>query len=146
MKPESGGFSTSLCRRNAIRSAISWGLMFCSRPSGMSDWPVDRMLIDLGAEQGVLDALGAAELHGGRGLLGEEPEYTWPRRVAAASAHEVGLDVLVGVEDVGEELVGGAAGDAGEIGTDAVALSLALVAGLAVLAKTAWPRLGRRPA
>ena len=61
-----------------------------------------------------------------------------PERTDAAAGGDgerdvVGRDVAVGVEDVAQEHGGRAAGDAREIGPDAVALALVLVAGLAVL-------------
>ena len=99
----------------------------------MSDWPVDRISSISERSSVSSSALGAAELHGGRGLLGEEPGIHLAAAGGGGQHDEIGLDVLVGVEDVGEQCIGCAAGDAGEVGTDAVALSLPLVAGLAVL-------------
>src|SRR5262249_51966239 len=88
--------------------------------------------IDLGAEEDVLDALGAAELHVGRGRLGEESGVDLAAVGGGGEDDVIGLDGLVGVEDIGQERVGGPAGDAGEVRPDAMALPLELVAGLAV--------------
>src|SRR5205823_11092822 len=90
-------------------------------------------LVDLGAEEGLLDALGAAELHGGGGLLGEDARED----LAAPGGHGeddvVGLNFAVGIEDVDQESLGGPAGDARELRADAMPLPAMLVAGLAIL-------------
>src|SRR5207248_9728709 len=73
------------------------GLFESFRHQGLSG---GAELVDLGAEEGLLDALGAAELHGGGGLLGEDSRED----LAAPGGHGeddvAGLDFAVGIEDV----------------------------------------------
>ena len=51
---------------------MSWRLMFCSRPSGIKDFPVERSSSISDAKQGVFGSLCAAKLERRGGLFGEQ--------------------------------------------------------------------------
>ena len=108
----SGSPSYFPCRKNAIKSAISWRLMDCSSPSGMSDRPVER-------SSSISDRRMVSSIPSARRSFkvvavssASSPETTWPRVVASARVDVVGRDLAIGVQDVDQQGIGGAAGDA----------------------------------
>ena len=119
--------------------------MFCSRPSGIKDFPVERSSSI--SERSRLSSTPSAR----RSLsVVAVSSASRPAKDLAASSGdckrgEVRRHFAIGVDDVRKQGVGRAAGDAREVGANPVALALALVACLTVLGEDAGAAAWRRP-
>ena len=112
---------------------MSWRLMFCSRPSGIKDFPVE--LSSSISERSRVSSTPSARRSFKRrgGLFGEQAREDLAASSGNGKRGEVGRDFAIRVDDVAQQGVRGSAGDSRKVGADSMALTLVLVARLTIL-------------